>query len=424
MIYTEDFFTAGSTYQNDDLVQLVDSYTHENVNFKKITHWINNYLMDDSKVDGIIYRKRNGEYYVDTSILSGSEISAKRFGVKADYITDDSDALQKAVNFGVRVGWNITLPAGKIKVSKTIAIDFTTNNNDGNSNGKDRKFELIGRGINLTQIYDEGDDGHIVFDVKGSSPDRVNGFNAKHFSIKRADTTNATGGTAIKIEKLILLNIEEIHIFRFTRGFTLIDCCVSYFKNLKIDYCKEAFKADIGNDPIPANNVTNPNLLNFVNCVFNSNETLGVHLEGAHNVKFDTCDFEGNFGDVLVCSYIGKNGKNSLNLINCYFEGTVNGVDLFYVPYTGGTINLIGNSFSRVYQGATHNIVIDFRYYNQEVQYTNHEHYLNMMGNAFRDDFQFTEWDTYPPISLWGNNEHLHIKDFNYYDHGNNLTQN
>ncbi len=416
MIYTDDFFAMGSAYSNDYIVQLIDNNTYENVNFKKTTHWINNYQMDDSKVDGIIYRKKGNEYYVDSSILSGSEISAKRFGVKADGITDDSVALQNAVNFGIKTGWNVVLPAGKIKVSQTIVIDFTTNLNDTNSNGKERKFELIGKGINLTHILDEGDDGHTVFDVKGDLT-HIDGFIAKRFSIKRRDTTLATGGTAIKIDKLISLCIEEIRIFKFKKGFTLIDSCISYFKNLKIDYCEKAFSGNFST-------ITNPNLLNFVNCVFNSNETLGVHLESVHNVKFDSCDFEGNYGDALVCSYTGVNGKNALNLINCYFEGTTNGVDLFYVPYTGGTINLIGNSFSRVYQGATHNIVVDFRYYDQQSQYTNYEHFLNMIGNSFRDDHQFTDWNIYPSISLWGNNEHLHIKDSNYYDHGSNLTQN
>ncbi|GGG44546.1 glycosyl hydrolase family 28-related protein [Epilithonimonas arachidiradicis] len=420
MIYTDDFFASGSTYQNNNVVQLVDSYTYENVNFKKVTHWINNYPMDDSKVDGIIYRKKGSDYYVDSSILSGAEISAKRFGVKADEITDDSIALQKAVNFGVKTGWNVVLPAGKIKVSQTIVIDFTTNINDANSNGKDRKFELSGKGVHVTYILDEGDDEHTVFDVKGNL-DHADGFTAKCFSISRPNVSMPSGGIAIKIEKLICLSIEEIQIFKFNLGFMLIDSCISYFKKLKIHYCKYAFKGDIGSG---VDKITNPNLLNFVNCTFNSNNDTSIHLEGVHNVKFDSCDFEGNFSDVLVCSYIGINGKNSLNLINCYFEGTTNGVDLFYLPYTGGTINLIGNSFSRVYQGASHNILVDFRSYNELQQFTNHEHYLNMIGNAFRDDYQFTEWNSYVPVQIWGNNNHLHIKDSNYYDHGVNLSQN
>lgn len=37
MIFTEDFFSLTSVYPSDDVVQLVDSFTKENVNYKKYT---------------------------------------------------------------------------------------------------------------------------------------------------------------------------------------------------------------------------------------------------------------------------------------------------------------------------------------------------------------------------------------------------
>uniref|UniRef100_UPI0024E21D12 hypothetical protein n=1 Tax=Chryseobacterium sp. TaxID=1871047 RepID=UPI0024E21D12 len=64
MIFTEDFFAPGSSFPNDDLIQLVDSSTYENVNFKKITHWYDNTPMDDSKADNVVYRKKGNDYYV------------------------------------------------------------------------------------------------------------------------------------------------------------------------------------------------------------------------------------------------------------------------------------------------------------------------------------------------------------------------
>ncbi|MDR6528061.1 hypothetical protein J2787_003480 [Chryseobacterium rhizosphaerae] len=64
MIFTEDFFAPGSSFPNDDLIQLVDSTTYENVNFKKITHWYDNTPMDDSKADNVVYRKKGNDYYV------------------------------------------------------------------------------------------------------------------------------------------------------------------------------------------------------------------------------------------------------------------------------------------------------------------------------------------------------------------------
>lgn len=63
MIFTEDFFSPGSSFPNDDIVQLVDSNTYENINFKKETHWYDNTLMEDTKADGVIYRKKVNNYY-------------------------------------------------------------------------------------------------------------------------------------------------------------------------------------------------------------------------------------------------------------------------------------------------------------------------------------------------------------------------
>ncbi|MFP3570548.1 hypothetical protein, partial [Paraburkholderia sp. SIMBA_030] len=88
---TEDFFAQNSPYQNDDLVQLVDNLTKENVNYKKVTTWLDGTLIHISNeanlIDGIIYRKKESDYYVNTLILSGSELNAGIFGVYADGVT-------------------------------------------------------------------------------------------------------------------------------------------------------------------------------------------------------------------------------------------------------------------------------------------------------------------------------------------------
>lgn len=67
MIFTDEFFALNSNFPNDNIVQLVDSNTYRNVNFKKVTQWYDNTVMDDSKADGIIYRKKGNDYYVRIS---------------------------------------------------------------------------------------------------------------------------------------------------------------------------------------------------------------------------------------------------------------------------------------------------------------------------------------------------------------------
>lgn len=67
MIFTDEFFASNSNFPNDNIVQLVDSSTYRNVNFKKVTQWYDNTVMDDSKADGVIYRKKGNDYYVRIS---------------------------------------------------------------------------------------------------------------------------------------------------------------------------------------------------------------------------------------------------------------------------------------------------------------------------------------------------------------------
>ncbi|WP_027381691.1 right-handed parallel beta-helix repeat-containing protein [Chryseobacterium daeguense] len=59
MIYTNDFFQPGSIFPNDDVVQLVDSYTYENVIYKKTTVGV----PPSGNGDGAIYRKKGNDFY-------------------------------------------------------------------------------------------------------------------------------------------------------------------------------------------------------------------------------------------------------------------------------------------------------------------------------------------------------------------------
>lgn len=102
MKFTNDFFSSTSTDPADDLVQLVDSYSNENVNYQKVTHWYheaNPVAMTDALCDGIIYRKRKDEYYALTSFLAGKPINIELFGAKGDSTTDDTQAFLNAADF-------------------------------------------------------------------------------------------------------------------------------------------------------------------------------------------------------------------------------------------------------------------------------------------------------------------------------------
>jgi|GEM_PF-4802787 len=103
MIFTEDFFNPNSLYPAYELVQLIDSYTHENVNYKKFIPSIS------TTDDGIVYRKKGNDFYVDINFLTEKKLNILRFGAIGDNATDNTVAIGKALNFCRNYGKAITL---------------------------------------------------------------------------------------------------------------------------------------------------------------------------------------------------------------------------------------------------------------------------------------------------------------------------
>jgi hypothetical protein len=397
MIYTNDFFAANSPYPNDNLVQLVDSLTKENINFIKTLNWLNGVTMNDNLLDGIIYRKKGNDYYVNTQILSGTALNAKIFGVQADGNTDDSDALQRAFDFCGKNGWKLFLPIGQIIISRSIECDMVTPNTS-------RRFQLIGAGINLTIISSTGSTGGLRFISDNNSPYYLT---LSGFSIRRPDVTQSSGGAGIYISKLMEISMKDVEIFKFNIGVQVMETCSSLFENVKAHWGDTGFYSAANNS---SNNVllTNPNLLSFINCHFNSNSVKGVELYHVHNVKFDGCGFEGNRGNALEAVFNASNGRVGLNLVNNYFEGTSNGVDVYYTLNAGGTANFIGNNFNRLSNSIYTSIYI--------ISNTSEKKYLNFTGNGFLNGNQFTPAGDKPAVLIGGNTSNIHYTDSNYYE--------
>ncbi len=115
MIYTDDFFAVGNLEPDADLVQLIDSNTLESVNFRRVTTWIDDRLLDsntDSIIDGVIYRKRGSFYYVKTVIFGSKRVYATTFGVKSSYTLDQRANIQKAIDICSSLGLKLVFPSG------------------------------------------------------------------------------------------------------------------------------------------------------------------------------------------------------------------------------------------------------------------------------------------------------------------------
>lgn len=326
--------------------------------------WADQKSIKAENIDGYIYVKNNNKYYVLKKYLDGEPINAKIFGVKADGIKDDTKSLQSAFTVCAKLGATLFLPSGVIITSSDININTV--------NTLSKKLKIVGSGIGNCIIRNTGTTTKYALHITGNYFDMLE---MRDFRIERPDKGVPDGGTAIRIEKEFLTNIENIDIFRFTTGLELSDVNSTYMKSINVRWCGTGMKFKLA-----TGGVSNPNLIELNNCVFNSSSKWGIELTYPHNVNFISCQFEANALGAINVLYDSVNGANSINVIGSYFEGN-KGTDVYIKSLGSGTHNFVGNTFNRISKKdySNNNIVL-------EVPQTNkNENILSMVGNGMLD---------------------------------------
>ena len=124
IVPSEALYNDTSSTLAGDVLKRVDINTGEDVNYREATTWYDGSPMDDTKVDGVIFIKKNNKYY---KRCYDYQINVKWFGAKGDGITDDTQAIQNALN--ACYGSELYFPpsSGAYVVSDTLFIKANLN---------------------------------------------------------------------------------------------------------------------------------------------------------------------------------------------------------------------------------------------------------------------------------------------------------
>ncbi|MGC4231859.1 MAG: hypothetical protein QM594_02525 [Niabella sp.] len=270
-----------------NIIQRVDQFTGVTVNYKKVTKWKDGSSMNDSKCDGVIYRKKDNEYYR----LQYEFLDARMFGGA------NSDALQAAINYA-GVGDTIVI-IGKFNMTKKIAINkHITIAGQSNINAND-----TGSGINSTIKFTTA----LPVCIESTG-----GVTFKNLTISGISLSTEIGikstGAAVQIEGCVIqLFGTAIHV---TNGYynKIVNSVIAYAKQQI--YFKSCFNATIANCN-----------LNSRSQGWEDTDSIAVRLIDGTFCRFFGCSIE-----VFKQTGILLENNSTVHLYSTYFEASTTGI--------------------------------------------------------------------------------------------------
>lgn len=230
----------------------------------------------------------------------GEIVSVKDFGATGDGVTDDTAAIQAALDYAALVFATVLLPRGDYRTSDALVLSSTTGlRGEGLDQSSIRYYGVGGSAIELAGTVLLGKvkcslEGFAIYD-NGSG---VNGINMSycHYSVLR-----------------------HLRIFGFTIGLTISNCWNNEYEFIITESNTQ--------DGINLSSV-DANALNFVSCLGTGNGRAGFYAEGGRSVLCSGCTWEANtqYGVYLAGGASGK--PLNITFHENYIEG--NGTFEFY----------------------------------------------------------------------------------------------
>lgn len=232
-------------------------------------------------------------------------ISANMFGVKGDSVTDDTVALQAAINYAQDNEKILYLPAGDYKITAPLTIQT--------GEGKPRRLQIIGEDSSnvVIRVAFAG----YAFNLEMPDANTIQSMILKNFTIiKDTGVSNAYG---IKINRNQKAVIENIIFRRLT-------CSIyaSYFWTSTIRNCLFIEGITVmGSSQIRLDNQCNQLL--FERCTLDAggSDNFSVAICGSSaTIVFLACGFQFGGGVTISNPSVGTSTLSGISFYGCYFE--------------------------------------------------------------------------------------------------------
>lgn len=244
------------------------------------------------------------------------------YGAVGNDSTDNTTAIQNAINAAAVSGGTVYVPAGIFKTNKLTTYYNVRILGDGEAS----VLKSIGATVMIESLYND-------FTTGNGEP---NGGLENIYLFG-----NSVGTIGYNTRKIYSIRLKNVYISHFTTGIVFDGSLIGIVRDCLIYNNITGIHAQI-NGATPS-----PNLVTVDNCRFMSNTTHAINWTDGSMIKLRDCDFElnGTNGNAATGSIYFKNNEASLGHIpsllldGCWFEQNL-GTEIYIAESSGSAKNL------------------------------------------------------------------------------------
>lgn len=266
-------------------------------------------------------------------------VSVKDFGAKGDGTTDDTTAIQAAINLACQYGGCVYLPAGTYKITDTLVFTMNSGTTD-----PIKRPSMRGDGMAATTIAQTSLENGIEVVGYDSNP-------AGYCTFEQFTLYGPSGQKlGLVLKDIAFVTVDNVYLAGWSTGLYGVNCLSSTFSDLEIRYNDGGFyfEADAA-----FGFVSEPNAIMMTNCTVGNNTSYGGKVIGAGTFNYLGGSIESNgsgtdlssgkWGLAIVDAggKIAQQSACGFNISGVYFEGN-GGQAQFQVQQTVSRPGLTG----------------------------------------------------------------------------------